>query len=136
MSNIHPQYQNHNGNLWQTLETQVQKWGYSSAYRDTLYVVKAGTIDKKDQILTRTSSGLTVPKYFYMAILCVKDGKYKALAFWTEHTSTAIKKPNPRDYAISIKELESKPGIDFFCNLPDKIEQEVEQNYNPADWSW
>lgn len=136
MSNIHPQYQNHNGNLWQTLETQVQKWGYSSVYRDTLYVVKAGTIDKEDQILTRTSSGLTVPKYFYMAILCVKDGKYKALAFWTEHTNTVIKNPNPRDYAISIKELESKTGIDFFCNLPDKIEQEVEQNYNPADWSW
>ena len=44
MSNIHPQYQNHNGNLWQTLETQVQKWGYSSVYRDTLYVVKAGKV--------------------------------------------------------------------------------------------
>ncbi len=29
-------------------------------------------------------------------------------------------------YVISIKELEAKTGIDFFCNLPDNIERDVE----------
>lgn len=54
----------------------------------------------------------------------------------TEHTNTAIKKAKPKDYAISIDELEQKTGIDFFCNLPDDIENAVEKSYTPADWGW
>ena len=38
--------------------------------------------------------------------------------------------------AISIDELEKKTGIDFFCNLPDYIEDEVESSYNVDDWTW
>ena len=49
ISNAHPQYQNHNGNLWLTLENKVNEWGNNSSFRDTLYVVKAGTIDKADK---------------------------------------------------------------------------------------
>ena len=69
-----------------------------------------------------------------MAILCKKDNQFKALAFWTEHTDEKITKPNLADYAISVKELEERTGIDFFCNLPDDIEQEVEKAVNVSDW--
>ena len=133
ISNAHPQYQNHNGNLWQTLENKVNTWGNSNTFRDTLYVVKAGTIDG-DKVLETTSSGLLVPKYFYMAVLCKKGDSYKAIAFWTEHTNTKITKANPADYAISVKELEELTGIDFFCNLPDDIEKNVEENLTLSDW--
>ena len=37
---------------------------------------------------------------------------------------------------MSIKDLEAKTGIDFFCNLPDYIEDEVESSYNLTDWAW
>lgn len=134
ISNAHPQYQNHNGGLWQTLENKVNYWGNTRSFCDTLYVVKAGTIDKSNQVLMTTSTGLLVPKYFYMAVLSYKDGQYKAIGFWTEHTNTSITKANPADYAISIKELEELTGIDFFCNLPDDIEAEVEESYTLSDW--
>lgn len=133
ISNAHPQYQNHNGNLWQTLENKVNTWGNSNTFRDTLYVVKAGTIDG-DKVLETTSSGLLVPKYFYMAVLCYKGDSYKAIAFWTEHTNAKITKANPADYAISVKELEELTGIDFFCNLPDDKEKEVESAVFPQAW--
>ena len=136
ISNAHPQYQNHNEGLWLTLENKVNGWGNSSTFRDTLYVVKAGTIDNADQVLQYTSTGLLVPKYFYMAVLCVKNGQYKAVGFWTEHTNTSITKANPRDYAISIDALEERTGIDFFCNLPDEIEEEVEASYKDKDWGF
>lgn len=136
ISNAHPQYQNHNGGLWQTLENKVNSWGNDASFRDTLYVVKAGTIDNEDQILQYTSTGLLVPKYFYMAVLCVKNGQYKAVGFWTEHTNVNITKANPRDYAVSIKQLEELTGIDFFCNLPDEIEQTVEASYTNKDWGF
>jgi len=131
-SNMHPQYQNHNGVLWEKMEEQVRKWN-SASFRDTLYVVKAGTI-RDDQLLMHTSSGLPVPQYFYMAVLCKKNDTFKALAFWTVHENKSIKNANLAEYAISIKELEERTGIDFFCNLPDDIEVEVEKEVNVKDW--
>ncbi len=131
-SNMHPQYQNHNGVLWENMEGQVRKWNTAS-FRDTLYVVKAGTI-RDDQILMKTETGLPVPQYFYMAVLCKKNDTYKAIAFWTIHENVSRTKANLADYAISIKELEERTGIDFFCNLPDDIEQAVESEMNVNEW--
>ena len=45
------------------------------------------------------------------------------------NTDTAFKK-----YAVSIDELERKTGIDFFCNLPDDIEEKVESTLSLASW--
>ena len=36
----------------------------------------------------------------------------------------------------SIDELEEKTNIDFFHNLPDYIENNVENSYSLNDWNW
>ena len=59
-----------------------------------------------------------------MAILRVKNGVYNAVGFWVKHENNKDNKL--AKYAVSIKELEEKTGIDFFCNLPDNIERPVE----------
>ncbi len=134
-SNMQPQYQSHNGGQWNRLETKVQAWGNDRSFCDTLYVVKAATIDNESQILSYQASNhqVPVPKYFYMCLLAVKNGKYKAIGFWTEHVNQT-EKYDYAHYAKSIKEIEQLTGIDFFCNLPDDIEQEVESSYNLSDW--
>ena len=144
MTNMQPQYQNHNGGIWATLEGDVRsKWQPTNDI-DTLYVVKAATIADvtingvtSSGIITTTTDDdghtLVVPKYFYMAFLYYDKtaDDYKAFAIWTQHLnsgnpneSTVLDKKN--GYIISIDELESRTGIDFFCNLPDDIEDEVE----------
>ena len=68
-----------------------------------------------------------------MAILCKKDGHYQAIGLWTLHDE----KKHSGDfsqYAISIDELERRTGIDFFCNLPDDIEDEIESRLNIDAW--
>ena len=80
----------------------------------------------------KTNNTIPVPKYFYMAILSLKNGQYKAIGFWFEHKSYSNN--NYASYALSIDELEEKTGIDFFHNLPDNIENEVERSYNKSDW--
>ena len=60
-----------------------------------------------------------------MALLRVKNGVYNAMGFWIEHKPSNDKRL--AKYAVSIKELEKKTGIDFFCNLPDDIENVVEE---------
>jgi endonuclease G len=124
LSNMQPQVNGFNAKVWANMESQVRVWNKGS-FRDTLYVCKGGTIDKADQIITKTSKGLIVPKYFFMAILCKNKTGYKALAFWIEHKANAD--TDLAKYVISIDELEEKTGIDFFCNLPDDIENKVEK---------
>ena len=150
MTNMQPQVNSFNAGVWSNMEQQVRNWNNDN-FRDTLYVVKGGTIDKEEQIGAPNSRGVTnqylgtgsnripVPKYFYMAVLCKKNGNrnqgYKAMAFWAEHKSNYS--TELRKYVISIDELETLTGIDFFCNLPDNIENAVESQSKDAivvDW--
>ena len=131
LSNMHPQIGTFNTGIWEKMEEQVRAWNVNT-FRDTLFVCKGGTIDKTAQIKGYTRSGLLVPKYFFMAVLCKqyssKDKKwnYKAIGFWIEHQNSPISGDKISNYVVSIDELEKNTGIDFFCNLPDDIENRVE----------
>ncbi|MCI5711491.1 MAG: DNA/RNA non-specific endonuclease [Prevotella sp.] len=91
-----------------------------------LQTYSCGTIEN-GQVLSPAKSGLLVPKYFFMAILCKRNGNYKAIAFWAEHTAKDTRNDKLSAYMISVDELEEKTGIDFFCNLPDDVETRVEK---------
>lgn len=147
LTNMQPQYQSHNGGLWSRLETLVRDFAtnddYTALHCDTMYIVKAATItdkvtvnnEKVDGIYAERCVGnashtheLIVPKFFYMALLHYnkENDTYHSIAFWTNHINEVQSVKNLADYAISIKELERRTGIDFFCNLPDVIEGDVE----------
>lgn len=129
LTNMQPQYKAFNGNDWSPwfrLENQVRSWANSTA-TETLYVVKGGTIED-NQILPNLVKGeMRVPKYFFVALLLKNSQGYKAVGFWMEHKSSYDKKLPLGDYAVNISDLERHTGIDFFCNLPDDVEQRVEQ---------
>ena len=59
---------------------------------------------------------------------------YNAIAFWTLHEDANDTNKNYGDYAISIDELEKRTGIDFFCNLPDEVEKQVEAEVDMDFW--
>ena len=136
-SNMQPQYSMFNGGekdengdikkkgIWLKMEDQVRTWVATSGY-DTLYVCKGGTIDREDQIHARIRNQLIVPKYFFMALLCKNSYGYKGLAFWAEHIDYVPTDFKLSNYVVNIRELENLTGIDFFCNLPDDIENSVE----------
>ena len=129
-SNISPMISRFNTGLWSDLEGLVQGWGRNSGFCDTLYVVKGGTIREGEYIQDGTC--ITVPKHYFMAILCRYSNKYKAVGVMFEHKSYLP--GTVSDYAMTIDELEEKTGIDFFCNLPDKLENAVEGLYEKSHW--
>lgn len=153
LTNMQPQYQTHNGGLWGRLEEEVRNFAtddkYTGSHCDTLYIVKAATITDKVSINGQEVDGiypdikcgtvnqLLVPKYFYMALLHYnkETDTYQALAFWTDHTNAKQSVAYLGDYAISIDELEQRTGIDFFCNLPDEIEDAVEAKCDLNFWN-
>lgn len=130
LSNMQPQIQEHNGGVWSNLEGKVRgAWAPTTGSQDTLYVVKAATIDDTN-VMRYTKSGLIVPKFFYMALLYYSKASntYTAIGVWSPHAGGSI-----TEY-ITIDELESRTGIDFFCNLPDAIERKVESTYDMSHW--
>lgn len=143
LTNMHPQLNDHNTGVWSNMETKLRTW------RDvvvkaggTMYVCKGGTIgdvtlDGKTVTGVKgyiSSGKVPIPAYFYMAVLKkTSSGVYSGMAFWTEHKADAGS--NLSSYMISIDELEKRTGIDFFCNLPDKIEDTVE-SIQPSSTEW
>lgn len=138
-SNMQPQLYDFNGGIWANMEMKIRTWN-TDAFRDTLYVCKGGTIDHSSDIIETTSTGLLVPKYFFMAILCKNkstvNGGYKAIGFYIEHRDDYEDQNNLKPYIVSIDQLEQLTGLDFFCNLPDGIEEKVESNVVPTTWGF
>lgn len=157
-SNISPQLNAFNGGFWQSLESRVRIWGRSCANGtyDKVYIVKGGTMNsllvnyksnkkaQDGQYPTTTAEGKTIkglacPKYYFMAILAEKNDSYQAIGFFVEHREDLTMNPKSdelKKYAVSIDDLEKKTGIDFFCNLLDDIEDEVEAKLTVSQWKW
>lgn len=146
MSNMSPQGYNFNSYYWAELEQLIRHWAYSGKYRE-LYVCKGGTI-REDQRLgvfnTYNAKGspaeVAIPKYYFMAILAeTKTGTFQSIAFFMEQKDYGASYPDPRvmqKHVVSIDELEKLTGIDFFCNLNDKLENAVEKGCNVDAWGW
>ena len=138
ITNMQPQWNVFNAGIWEVMESQVRTWAASS---DTLYVCKGGTIDKEEYTLRyltdqiKGENRIPIPRYFFMALLSRKGSSYKALAFWVEHLNEDHKTDPLKGYAISIDKLEELTGIDFFCNLPDDIEDTVERTLTLSSWN-
>ena len=134
MTNMQPQVGNLNEKIWSDMEAKVRGWASDPLKPeqkfDTLYVCKGGTIDSDDKIIDQTKSGFIVPRYFFMAVLAKNsdptNGGYKAMGFWIEHLDVDQKSKGIKSFVVNIDDLEQKTGIDFFCNLPDDIENKIE----------
>ena len=156
-TNISPMLNEFNSGFWGKLEICVRNWGKSvPADYDKVYVVKGGTANRllknfngkpvynpaqypKTDENGFTPKGLGCPQYYFMAVLTEKEGAYHALAFWVEHKEGQKKDPSVSEMqavVVSIDKLEQETGIDFFCNLPDVIEEDVEASLNLSDWNW
>ena len=142
---MQPQYPQFNGfddkdnshtGLWLLMEGKVQKLAKRLGANYTLFVCKGGTI-QEGQVLKKLQGQMIVPKYFFMAVLRKTQSGYSAFGFWTEHLSSYVPSNyNLRQNAMSIAELEKLTGIDFFCNLPDDIEEKVEKSFSPILWDF
>ncbi|MBQ8711394.1 MAG: DNA/RNA non-specific endonuclease [Prevotella sp.] len=151
LTNMQPQRNKFNAGIWLTMENRLTNTWWPTSAGDTLFVVKGGTIDAEENIIeyicnnqrsqTAQRGYIPVPKYFFMALLRKTKRKsgtdYKAMGFWVEHLNEDHKTDPLSDYVVNIRKLEQLTGIDFFCNLPDDIEEEVETvSIENLKWLW
>ena len=118
-----------------------------SADSDTRLIVEGRTIDavgSESNLLGWKKNGassdvklpgyIPVPKYFFVAVLKKEFNSktqsygYSAFGYWFKHENKSFDSKNDKlgNDVVNIKTLEERSGIDFFCNLPDDIEKQVE----------
>ena len=133
-SNISPMYSSFNTGAWNDCELTVQKLGRNSGFCDTLYVVKGATIREGEYRSVKSDWSSvecpTVPNYYFMALLCLKNNTYKSIGLLFKH-----EKGYSRTTVCTIDQLESFTGIDFYCNIPDNVEKAVEKHTEPSLWT-
>ena len=127
-TNICPQDETLNAGDWQYLEKRVRNWAnrYGSVWVVTGPIVgenRYGTIGDRDVV---------VPDSFYKALLIrKKNGSYSAIAFVMDNDDDRY---YLKDCSMTINDLESLTGFDFFPALDDKIEEKVENSVRLSDW--
>jgi endonuclease G len=125
-SNISPQDHDFNAGIWNRLEQKVRYW--AEKY-DGVYVVTGGVL--KGNMKTIGDENVSVPNEFYKIIVDASNGNYKAIAFVIPNRPSS---ESFYEYAVSIDEIEAKTGIDFFPNLSNSIENNMEQMVDLKAW--
>lgn len=113
-TNMTPQIQSFNGGIWLGLENKVKDWANAS---DTLYVVTGCLVEGSTRSVADNAGNgsITVPTHYYKALLRKKGSTYTACAYIYSHfnSNNSFSESN----RISIDDLETQTGIDFFPNL-------------------
>ena len=126
LTNMCPQDHDLNGGDWDKLENKCRTW--AKRYGDILIV--AGPIFENDERHCFGINKIPIPDAFFKVVLCT-SGNPKALGFIFPNNGTHH---NMQDYVLSVDEVEITTGIDFFSDLTDDTEADVEACSNLEDW--
>ena len=116
MTNMSPQNPSFNRGVWSSLE-----YGFRKAvlkYGDALVV----TGPLLEPGLKKLKKGISVPEYFYK-VAYFPESEFM-MAFLLPNKN--LKGQKYRDFSLSVNELEEILNIDFFSDLPDDLEDLLE----------
>lgn len=128
LANICPQDHALNAGAWKTLEEKERQW----ARRDSLIVIVAGPIYEKSDTQRIGEAGVRVPSAFFKVLLAPALDKPRAIGFVYPNMTAP---GNMQNYSMTVDEVEQITGYDFFYNLPDDIENEVESKASFKEWN-
>ena len=129
MTNMCPQNHNNNAGDWKDLEELVRD--IARKYGNTYICV--GPIVSDASVTIGKTRKIVVPQAFYKVLLRQKsDGTWTSIGFVMPNE--AGNRPM-MSYMVSVNDVESMTGIDFFPNLPDTVEETVESNFEVSDWT-
>lgn len=140
VTNSVPQIQDKfNGGIWNQLENALQ----DEVGSETIYIVTGVAFAKVGETKTITyttakddTKKVPVPNYFYKVALKVTTNSSgtvtsaSTIGFWFEHKEYSDNEY--ANYAVSVDQIETWTGFDFFANLPDSVEATAETN---KSWS-
>ena len=127
MSNMSPQDPDLNRGIWKELEEKVRDWAVEN---EEVYVV-TGPILADGFKKKIGKSNVAVPNYFYKVVADLSGDEIKGIGFIFVNGENNGELKN---YGCSIDMVEQRTKIDFFPNLNDNIEKQIESDFIIEDW--
>ena len=130
LSNISPQSRNFNKGIWRELEELTRNW--AKKYKE-LYVV-TGPVLSVPPKGTIGDNEVSVPQAYFKVLLDISEPEVKSIAFVIPNQ---VSYDPLFEFAVSIDEVETLTGIDFFAELlDDETEEELESTHNIDLWAF
>jgi endonuclease G len=129
-TNVSPQIGSLNTGAWLQLENLERDWIKNSRF-DTLFICAGGMLSS--ETLRKQAGVLTVPGFFFKAVLGRKGDAYEAIGFWFANSGATPANVTASN-THSIRDLEQKTGFNFFYNLPEAVQTAVENRKDPGKW--
>ena len=127
MSNMSPQAPMFNRGIWKHLET----WVRNRALEETnIFVITGPIVSSNDVYNTMGRNRVVVPSCFYKVVFD-ETPPQKMIAFVMPNKGSD---KGISYYATSVDEVERISGLDFFDALPDKVEEELEREFDFRGW--
>ena len=128
LSNMSPQLPGFNRGVWKRLEELMRSWAIDNS---AIYIVTGPILTSG--LPTIGGNRVSIPNYYYKVILDYTQPEIHAIGFILPNTSSSEALSN---FAVSIDQVESKTGIDFFPALPDDQETKLEKEVCQSCWHW
>jgi len=126
MSNMSPQVPSFNREIWRDLEELIRIWGK----KFQIYITTAGVLNNEN-FGSIGKNKVTIPSKYYKVIYSPKNRSMIGFLMPNLGSSSELE-----SFVVSVDSIESVTGIDFFHELPDRIENELESEVNLEDWKW
>ena len=128
MTNMCPQLHSLNAGDWKDLEELARDWAqlYGNIY------IACGPIVEPDYTTIGKNHMIAVPSAFYKVFLRQTRQGWTSIGFIMPNRAGS--RPL-MTYMLSVDEVEAQTGIDFFYNLPDNLESQIESTYSVSDWT-
>ena len=118
-SNISPQLPGFNRGIWKKLEDEIRE---EAPYYDSLIVVTGPVFG--EGVTTIGDNSVTIPSGFYKITLMFRGKDIEHSAWLMPHLEGLSE---PDGYRVSIDSIESVTGINFFHDLPRRMENRIEK---------
>lgn len=128
MSNIVPQRQHLNRQLWQRIE-EVEIDHFARRF-DELWVTTGPVFDEHQEFM---KSGVEIPDAFFKIFLDIdRKGQPRVLAFLVPQNVRGTEPLNR--YVVTVDRIEELTGFDFFWQLEDGLENRLESSKPDSYW--
>ena len=126
-TNICPQAPGLNRGAWKDLEEEIREW----AIRDSALVIICGPLFTKEPIKYIPETHVAIPDAYFKVVCSPYTEEVRAIAFVFPNNKAS---KHPREYVVTIDSVEKMTGMDFLSQLPDEIENQIEQTSNYTHW--
>lgn len=128
MTNICPQSPKLNQVYWERLESACRRW---AGLYGSIYIICGPVYNSNKRYTIGTNHSIVVPDGYFKVVVTLIEGEEKGIGFY--YVNDDIRQ-TMEDASLSINQVEELTGYDFFAELPDDVELQIESQNKLSSW--